>query len=53
MGDDRVSDISAGAGKVVGGMVNGIGPTLRSKLQGWEPVGVAVLLGQRLISTMS
>ena len=52
MGGDGVSDFSAGAGEGVGGMVNGSGLT-RGLLQGWEPVGVTVLWGWRLVSTMS
>ena len=52
MGGDGVSDISAGVAERVGGMVNGAGLTL-GLLQGREPVGVAVLWGQRLMSTMS
>ena len=39
MGGDGVSDVSAGDGEGVGGMVNGAGLTL-GLLQGWEPVGV-------------
>ena len=45
-------DVSTGAGEGVGGMVNGTGLT-SGLLQGWEPVVVAVLRGQRLVSTMS
>ena len=49
MGGDGVSDISAGAGEGVGEMVNGVDLT-SGLLQGQEPVGVAVLWGQRLVS---
>ena len=52
MGGDGVSDISVGAGEGVSGMVNGQ-VLHRDLLQGQEPVGVAVLWGQRLVSTMS
>ena len=52
MGGDRVSDISAGAGEGVGGMVNRA-VLHRGLLQGREPVGVAALWGWRLVSTMS
>ena len=46
MGGDGISDISSGAGEGVGGMVNGADLTLGS-------VGVAVLWGWGLVSTMS
>ena len=52
MGGDGVSDISAGAGEGVGWMVNEAGFTTGSVARS-EPVGVAVLWGQRLLSTMS
>ena len=51
MGDDGVSDISAGAGEGVGSMVNGAG-LASGRLQGREPVGVAVLWGRRLVTTV-
>ena len=44
MGSSRVSEVSAGAGKRVGGMVNGTSLT-SGILQGWEPVAVTDLLG--------
>ena len=47
MGGDEVSDISAGAGEEVGGMVNGTGLILGSIARS-EASG-----GQRLVSTMS
>ena len=47
-----VTDNSAGASEGVGGMVNGAGFTSRS-LASREPVGVAVLWGWRLVSTVS
>ena len=52
MGCDGLSDISAGADEGVGSMMNGAGLT-SGLLQGREPIGVAVLWGQRLVSTMS
>ena len=52
MGGDGVSDVSAGAGEGVGGMVNGTG-LMSGLLQDRVPVGVALLWGRRLISTMS
>ena len=52
MDGDGVSDISAGAGEGVGGLVNGTDLT-SGLLQGQEPVGVAVLWGRRLVSTTS
>ena len=52
MGGDGVSDVSAGTGEGVGRMVNGAGLT-SGLLQGWEPLGVTVLWGQRFVSTMS
>ena len=48
MGCDGVSDVSAGAGEGVGRMMNGTG-----LLQGWEPVGVTILWGRRLVLTMN
>ena len=39
MGGDGVSDVSAGAGKGVGGIVNGTG-LMSGLLQGRVPVGV-------------
>ena len=52
MGGDGISDISAGAGEGVGGMVNGAGLTSRSIARSGAS-GVAVLWGRRLVSTMS
>ena len=52
MGGDGVSDISAGAGEGVGGMVNGAGLTSES-IARLGASGVAVLWRQRLVSTMS
>ena len=52
MGGNGVSDISAGAGEGVGGVVNGAGLTLGSIARP-RASGVAVLWGQRLVSTMS
>ena len=47
-----VSEVSTGTGERVSGMVNETSLAL-GLLQGWEPVGVAGLWGQRLVSTMS
>ena len=47
-----VSDVSAGAGEGVGGMVNRTGLTLESIIRSGA-YGVAVLWGRRLILTMS
>ena len=52
MGDNGVSDISTRTGEGVSGVVNGE-VLHRGRLQGREPVGVAVLWGRRLVSTMS
>ena len=52
MDGDGVSDVSAGAGKRVGGMVNGTGLTSRSIARSGA-CGVAVLWGCRLVSAMS
>ena len=52
MGGDGVSDIGTRAGEGVGGMVNGAGLTLGSIARSGA-CGMAVLWGQRLVSTMS
>ena len=52
MGSDGVSEVGAGAGERVGGMVNGTSLASGSTAE-LGVGGVAGLLGQRLVSTMS
>ena len=52
MGGDGVSDISAGAGEGVGGMVNGAGLTSGSIARSGASGGGSTV-GRRLMSTMS
>ena len=52
MGGDGVSDISAGAGEGVGGMVNGAGLTSGSTARSGASAGGSTV-GRRLVLTMS
>ena len=52
MGGGGVSDVSAGAGEVVGGMVNGTGLASGS-IARLRAYGGGILWRQRLVSTMS
>ena len=47
MGGDGVSEISAGTGEGVGGMVNGTGLT-SGLLQGQEPVGTETRINNKV-----